>query len=378
MKSNLKNKKKCSVSSTKRDSFLGDIDTEIVGIQYHEAEARSGEKAFFNREPDNQYDINAINVKNEDFEDIGHLPRKLVSWLAPLIDSGAIRIEGEISSFESQTNHHSKQYSYPLKLGIYLCPKGKKILKKNTSPVDHLQALHETIRKTYEDIRHYRNADITQSLGQKLLPILKKDVLPETHLLLSLFPSIASIQRKDQKKKDLKAIKDHLSAIEIGEPSHYQNLTFFPLKGSNGRKSDFILLDSAIKKGVAEVREISESGSVPNVNLINKGAKPILLPEGEIIIGAKQNRVINITILIAAKISLMSLCPVLRGADGIMCRTVSNQDIMPVRVCVPVKHRALTLTAGILEVARAIRTQSGTKWMNSLVISIQTQKAPIL
>jgi len=45
-----------------------------------------------------------------------------------------------------------------------------------------------------------------------------------------------------------------------------------------------------------------QTGSVPEVCLLNQGELPILLPEGEILVGAKQNRVINITILAAAKV----------------------------------------------------------------------------
>ena len=47
------------------------------------------------------------------------------------------------------------------------------------------------------------------------------------------------------------------------------------------------------------VEEVTESGSVPNLAVTNKAPCPILIPEGEILIGAKQNRVINVTVLVA-------------------------------------------------------------------------------
>ena len=40
--------------------------------------------------------------------------------------------------------------------------------------------------------------------------------------------------------------------------------------------------------------------TVPFLGVKNEGAKPILIPEGEILIGAKQNRVVNLTVLVAA------------------------------------------------------------------------------
>jgi hypothetical protein len=61
------------------------------------------------------------------------------------------------------------------------------------------------------------------------------------------------------------------------------------------------LLSKAIDSKLAVVQEISQSGSVPNLHLHNKSLRPILIPEGEILVGAKQNRVVNITVLVAAK-----------------------------------------------------------------------------
>ena len=46
--------------------------------------------------------------------------------------------------------------------------------------------------------------------------------------------------------------------------------------------------------------EVSDDGSVPELNVSNKGNRPILIPEGEILVGAKQNRVVNVTVLVAA------------------------------------------------------------------------------
>ena len=52
---------------------------------------------------------------------------------------------------------------------------------------------------------------------------------------------------------------------------------------------------------VLTVKEVSESGSVPELKVINMGDKDILLLDGEELTGAKQNRVLNTTVLIGAK-----------------------------------------------------------------------------
>jgi hypothetical protein len=85
----------------------------------------------------------------------------------------------------------------------------------------------------------------------------------------------------------------------IGKPMHHQNLTVFPLSWAHPQEAPYTLLGTAIETGQAVVEEVSESGSVPNLVVTNKGKEPVLIPEGEILIGAKQNRVINVTVLVA-------------------------------------------------------------------------------
>jgi hypothetical protein len=42
-------------------------------------------KSFFEREPDNDHDTNAIRVENLDFKNVGFLPKKSSSWLTAAI-----------------------------------------------------------------------------------------------------------------------------------------------------------------------------------------------------------------------------------------------------------------------------------------------------
>ena len=62
----------------------------------------------------------------------------------------------------------------------------------------------------------------------------------------------------------------------------------------------YVLLADAIEAGEAVVEEVDEDGSVPYLGVQNGSIKPILIPEGEILVGAKQNRTVNITVLVAA------------------------------------------------------------------------------
>lgn len=95
-----------------------------------------------------------------------------------------------------------------------------------------------------------------------------------------------------------KIIGDYLSSIELGEVQQHKNMAVFPLFTSSNHGPEYLTLKEALALGVLTITEISEGGSVPELKAINKGDLPILLLDGEELAGAKQNRVLNTTILL--------------------------------------------------------------------------------
>jgi len=97
----------------------------------------------------------------------------------------------------------------------------------------------------------------------------------------------------------MNAISHALESIRIGTPVSTGGLTMYPLLSKSPRHPAYLLLDEGLESGLAEVTEVSESGSVPELFFRNKGEKDILLADGEELVGAKQNRVLNLSILVA-------------------------------------------------------------------------------
>ena len=87
-----------------RAPFLGEIETEIVGMQYHEAKILPGEQVNLERESKNACDRRAIRVENGHCEPVGYLPRKMASWLVPLIDSGQIHLDGYVPQIPAESD----------------------------------------------------------------------------------------------------------------------------------------------------------------------------------------------------------------------------------------------------------------------------------
>lgn len=99
--------------------------------------------------------------------------------------------------------------------------------------------------------------------------------------------------------------ENKLAEIKIGEIQKYKNLTMFPLFGTEHSPVEYITLDDAIASGEVRVSEVSESGSVSEINIHNEGSLPVFLLDGEELVGAKQNRILNLSILAPADRSIV-------------------------------------------------------------------------
>ena len=95
-------------------------------------------------------------------------------------------------------------------------------------------------------------------------------------------------------------INTALHNIALGETQTFANLTVTPLLTATARQADYLTLAEAQALGLAVVTEVSESGSVPTLLLDNTAEQAVFLLDGEELTGAKQNRILNLSILVPA------------------------------------------------------------------------------
>lgn len=98
----------------------------------------------------------------------------------------------------------------------------------------------------------------------------------------------------------MNTIATFLTAAKLARKQYYKNLTLFPLLAPNAAKPDYLTLEQALEGNRVQISELDQDGSVPELRLINKGAQKVLIVEGEELVGAKQNRIVNATFLVAA------------------------------------------------------------------------------
>ncbi len=96
-------------------------------------------------------------------------------------------------------------------------------------------------------------------------------------------------------------IKEFLSEIKIGAKQSHKNMTLYCLLSAREAPVEFLTLDEALDKEALIITELNEGGSVPELKVTNRSDSKVLMLDGEELVGAKQNRVLNVTILIAPK-----------------------------------------------------------------------------
>lgn len=92
-------------------------------------------------------------------------------------------------------------------------------------------------------------------------------------------------------------------ALRQGPSASFSGLTLVPLFGDRA-DSTVVSLEHAMRAGHVTVTELSHDGDVNCLRVTNTGPTPVLLFDGEELVGAKQNRIVNTTILVPAARSI--------------------------------------------------------------------------
>jgi hypothetical protein len=94
-----------------------------------------------------------------------------------------------------------------------------------------------------------------------------------------------------------------LDTIQPGEPVEHRGIVVVPLFPRRDPVAAYLTLDEALPRGL-RVTETSAAGSVPELAVANPLDEQVLLYDGEELVGAKQNRILDVTVLVAARSAL--------------------------------------------------------------------------
>jgi len=94
------------------------------------------------------------------------------------------------------------------------------------------------------------------------------------------------------------AVKSRLQSVQFGAVQTYKSIAIVPLIAPADGIFQYRTLGEALATWDIAITEVSAAGSVPELLVVNRANKPVLLIDGEELAGAKQNRVLNTSILL--------------------------------------------------------------------------------
>jgi hypothetical protein len=101
---------------------------------------------------------------------------------------------------------------------------------------------------------------------------------------------------------------DPLGGARPGSPQVWGDTLVVPrlkVTDGGGAGPSYVAMREALAGGWLEVAEVSAGGSVPELRVVNLGTQRVLIIDGEELLGAKQNRVLNTSILVDRKSELI-------------------------------------------------------------------------
>jgi len=98
---------------------------------------------------------------------------------------------------------------------------------------------------------------------------------------------------------DVEPVTELLRTLVPAESLAHGALAVVPLVAPQLPEPGWLTLAEAGDR--VTIGEVSEGGSVPDVTVNNGADRPLLLLDGEELVGAKQNRILNATVLVAAR-----------------------------------------------------------------------------
>lgn len=151
-----------------------------------------------------------------------------------------------------------------------------------------------------------------------------------------------------------------LASLKFGNPQVFRNFTLFPLLDGNGAGPEYLTLSEALKRHLVSVSELSEAGSVPALKVKNIAEIAVLMLDGEELVGAKQNRVLNATILLKPQSeTVIDVSCTERGRWHYQSREFGDSDVVMAKNIRAMKNRSVS---ACLRESNEFRSDQGKIW----------------
>jgi hypothetical protein len=101
------------------------------------------------------------------------------------------------------------------------------------------------------------------------------------------------------------SLSELFPTISVADPQGVPELQVFGLRWGSEARLDYATMDEALKAKTLKITEVNAAGQVPTLQVVNRADRRVFLMAGEQVVGAKQNRVLNVSLMIAPKSELL-------------------------------------------------------------------------
>jgi hypothetical protein len=147
--------------------------------------------------------------------------------------------------------------------------------------------------------------------------------------------------------------------VKLAEPIRHDSMSVFPLFSDSVPELRYELAASAMKRGAVIVEELGRGGEVAKLLVRNRGPKPVLFLEGETLHGAKQNRVLNVSILVPEGSTTVPVSCVEQGRWSYRSRDFQHGDL---HVSAKMKYGLKQSVLDALRRGKGYRADQGEVW----------------
>jgi len=158
----------------------------------------------------------------------------------------------------------------------------------------------------------------------------------------------------------MKVLDNFIANLYTGEPVQVGQLKVTPVFIREEQALPFLEFEQALARGLVEVTDVSEGGSVPRLSVKNSADRDVIIVDGELLVGAKQNRVVNTTIVVPAGASVeIPVTCVEQGRWGYNSRNFMSGRSHSSSSLRSLKHRTVTDS---LRVTGRYTSDQGSVW----------------
>jgi tetratricopeptide (TPR) repeat protein len=170
-------------------------------------------------------------------------------------------------------------------------------LGRVTEAADEYLAAARTAQLDDRPVRHLRVLLVNHPEIERDRPSIAKEV----EALIESALKERGVEARRSSGRSAESIRSLLKGIRVADPIHSDELHVFGLHWEQPKPIDYLTLDQALADKVTAISEVSEGGSVPRLHVVNRADRSVFLMAGEQLIGAKQNRVVNTSVMVAAQ-----------------------------------------------------------------------------